>query len=230
MLSVLTLIAWTLLGYILPKYTVIPTMSFILRENFSQSFWISLAQIIFYIVSVALTVFVAHKFIKKWRTNRTELGLKGLPTWTDIGLSCVGLVAYFILAYLLTQLFSLLPFFDASEAQETMYDSYLFGIDRLFAIIAIVFVAPVAEEIVFRGWLYGKLRAKIPGKLSLVISIFIVSLLFGILHGQFNVAVNVFAMSVIMCLMRETTGTIYSGILLHILKNAIAFYLVFVMV
>ena len=59
------------------------------------------------------------------------------------------------------------------------------------------------------------------------LAIFLVSLLFGVVHLQWNVGVNVFAMSVVLCGLREITGTIYSGIVLHILKNGIAFYILY---
>ena len=38
-----------------------------------------------------------------------------------------------------------------------------------------------------------------------------------------------FALSIVLCGLREITGTIHAGILLHMLKNGIAFYLLFVM-
>ena len=48
------------------------------------------------------------------------------------------------------------------------------------------------------------------------------------MHGQWNVGINVFAMSIVLCVMREITGSIYSGILLHMLKNMLAFYLLYI--
>ena len=92
------------------------------------------------------------------------------------------------------------------------------------AFISLVVVAPVAEELIFRGWLYGKLRAKIPA----IPAMLVVSILFGIVHGQWNVGVTVFVMSIAMCTLREITGTIWGGILIHILKNGIAFYFLYV--
>ena len=85
-------------------------------------------------------------------------------------------------------------------------------------------IAPIAEEVVFRGWLYGKFRSKMPAYLSIVL----VSALFGLMHGQWNVGINVFCLSIVLCLLREVTGTIWSGIVLHMLKNGLAFYLLFV--
>ena len=157
------------------------------------------------------------------QTNREELGLKGTPTWIDIGLAPVGFILYFLLATLLVGIFSRFDWFDVTETQNVGYDNLYSAFDRIVAFIALVVIAPIAEEIIFRGWLYGKLRAR----LSLVPAIILVSALFGFLHGQWNVGINVFALSIILCLQREITGTIYSGIVLHMLKNGIAFSLLY---
>ena len=97
----------------------------------------------------------------------------------------------------------------------------------------LVVVAPIAEELIFRGWLYGKLRLLLSSKLSnnasMILSIILVSVLFGMVHMQWNVGVNVFALSVVLCGLREITGTIYAGILAHMLKNGIAFYLLYIL-
>ena len=55
------------------------------------------------------------------------------------------------------------------------------------------------------------------------------SILFGVVHMQWNVGVNVFAMSVVLCGLREITGTIYSGILVHMIKNGLAFYYLYIL-
>jgi membrane protease YdiL (CAAX protease family) len=54
------------------------------------------------------------------------------------------------------------------------------------------------------------------------------SVLFGLIHGQWNVGVDVFVLSMVACSLREVTGSIWAGILLHMLKNALAFYIIFV--
>ena len=92
--------------------------------------------------------------------------------------------------------------------------------------IALVFIAPIAEEILMRGWLYGKLRTKLKAPLAILL----VSLVFALLHGQWNVGVTVFSLSLVLCTLREITGTIWSGIILHMLSNGIAFYLLYVAV
>lgn len=165
--------------------------------------------------------------------NRKVLGLWDWPTWTDIGLAPVGFIVYYILAAVLVSLFSLFPWFDVSEVQNVGFSYYVGGFDRVIAFITLVVVAPIAEEVIFRGWLYGKMREKIAAEysnvVSMIVSILLVSLLFGIVHFQWNVGVNVFALSIVLCGLREITGTIYAGILLHMLKNGVAFWLLFMM-
>jgi len=56
----------------------------------------------------------------------------------------------------------------------------------------------------------------------------VTSLVFAAVHGQWNVAIDTFALSLVLCALREVTGTIWAGILLHMFKNAIAFYVLFI--
>ena len=165
-------------------------------------------------------------WVLKKKTTRDELGLRGLPTWLDLLLAPVGLVVVMIVAGILTTIMvAILPSVDWQQAQEVGFHGlYDFG-EHLLAFICLVIIVPVCEEIVFRGWLYGKLRVRLPAAPAMLI----VSLLFGIMHGQWNVGVTVFAMSLGMCAMRELTGTIWSGVILHMIKNGIAFYALFVL-
>ncbi len=175
-------------------------------------------------VVTALVIIVGGRLFGKSRTKRDELGLHGLPTWTDVLLSPIGLIVSLIAGAVLTALLMLImPQVDWQQTQDVGFSGlYALG-DYMVAFICIVVLAPVAEEIMFRGWLYGKLR----GRLSAVPAILITSALFGIMHGQMNVGVVVFAMSVVMCISRELTGTIWAGILIHMIKNGLAFYYLF---
>lgn len=205
------------------------------RENLSLPLWNAVYQALIYAITLALIIGApillskrkTPKKVVKWaktlKTDREELGLKGLPTWTDIGLAPVGLLVYFLAGAGLVAVFRLFPWFDAVEAQDVGFNGIYASTDRIIAFIALVVIAPVAEEIIFRGWLYGKLR----NRLKIIPAMLIVSVLFGVLHGQWNVGVNVFALSLVLCGLREITGTIYAGMIVHILKNALAFYLLY---
>ena len=181
--------------------------------------------VVVYALCMVLSIGLPWWVLKK-KTTRDELGLRGLPTWLDLLLAPVGFVVVMIVAGILTTIMmAILPSVDWQQTQEIGFHGlYDFG-EHLLAFICLVIIAPICEEIVFRGWLYGKLRVR----LTAVPAMLIVSALFGIMHGQWNVGVTVFAMSLGMCAMRELTGTIWSGVILHMIKNGIAFYALFVL-
>ena len=254
--GVLGLLVWVGVSVIVSQIVVGRVMVWILGvETILQPVPMALYSAFSYLLAMVLVIFVPPRVSVGWKivnskgkeikgkkepkeAGRELLGLKGWPTWTDIGLAPVGFIVYILLAAVVTALFTwmntagIFPWFEAEQAQELGFSAGLVGMDRVVAFITLVVVAPIAEEIIFRGWLYGKLRAKFSGAVSevagMILSILLVSVLFGIVHMQWNVGVNVFALSVVLCGLREFTGTIYSGIILHMIKNGFAFYLLYV--
>lgn len=213
------LLAWAFAAFYLSQCIVAyPLLWAFGKEWLGSSIGLFVYTLISYVLAVILIIPVPRLINEKLKTNRDELGLNGLPTWTDIGLAPIGYIAATLLALGLISIFSYFPWFNAVENQDVGISLINTGWDRALAFVRLVVIAPIVEELVFRGWLYGKLRAKV----AMPIAIFLVSLLFGIVHGQWNVGVNVFAMSIILCGLREVTGTIYAGILMHMIKNAIA--------
>lgn len=223
-LLALGLTAWTGASVIAGQLIVGYPMIWILGQKFEEPLWTTVYTALAYTVGLLLCIFIPIKISKKLRTSKEELGLIGLPTWTDLGLAPIGFIVYLFGAAALTAIFSFFPWFVVDQVQDTGFSNLFSAPDRIIAFVSLAIIAPIAEEIIFRGWLYGKLRARF----NLPISMLLVSILFGILHGQWNVGVNVFAMSLVLCGLREITGTIWSGIILHIIKNAIAFYLLYV--
>ena len=231
---VIALVAWVWLCIYLAQLLTYLAFKWLINTFYLETGTIlqSIYSCLTYIIALAIMLGVPALLRKRFKnfpllekTSREELGLKGLPTWTDILLSPIGFVIQLVLSATLVTLFSMLfSWFNAAEAQEVGFsDLYTVG-DKIIAFIIIAVVAPIAEEIIFRGFLYGRLRKQ----LNLPVSILVVSLLFAVLHGQWNVGVNVFAVSIVLCSLREITGTIYSGTLVHIIKNAVAFYLLFI--
>ena len=225
-LQIIFLILWVFSSVVVSQVVVGLLMVLLLgQERACEPIWSGVYSVLSYGVSLFLTFLVLPKLSKKYQTSREELGISGWPTWTDIGLAPVGLIASLILAAGLTAIFSLIPWFNATEAQDTGFSIMMSGGERVVAFVILVVVAPVVEELIFRGWLYGKLRARA----GVAISTLITSLLFGVMHFQWNVGVTVFALSVVLCALREITGTIYAGILTHMLKNGVAFFLLYVL-
>ena len=231
---------WVALALLLTQFLTAFPLRY-LSDYLSRAGLQTLYAALSYTLAAALIVFGGQKLVKSWKTSRTELGLTGLPTWTDLGLAPVAFIVYLFLAAALTSaMSSFFPWFDASQAQDVGYNYLSTGLDKVLAFTSLCLIAPFFEELIFRGWLYGKLRALIKFQkpashpklrlfLSALVPTFLTSFLFGLLHLQWNVGINVFAMSLILCLLREITGTIYSGILLHVIKNTIAFVILYIL-
>lgn len=232
--SILALLVWCFAGVVAGQLLVVWPMYWILgKEQLSQPVWSAVYSALAYVVSLLIIILIPIALFKKWHITRKDLGLDKLPTWTDIGLAPIGFIASILIATGLESIFRIFPWYDATAAQDVGFSFYLSGFDRVIAFVTLVIIAPIAEEIIFRGWLYGLIRKKTSSKMadiwSVILSSFLVSLLFGLVHFQWNVGVNVFAMSLVLCVMREITGTIYSGILMHMVKNGVAFWLLYVM-
>ena len=181
------------------------------------NWFMTLFSAIVYALSLAIIIGIPWRFMKI-KTTRDELGLRGLPTWTDLLLAPVGFLVVLVLIMVL-RLF--LPSVDWNQKQENIQFNDFQNIGNyLLAFFCLVVLAPIAEEIIFRGWFYGKLRAR----MAALPAILIVSVLFGVVHLQLNVALTVAAMSAVMCVSRELTGTIWTGILIHMINNDFAFY------
>ena len=177
---------------------------------------------------VAYMIIIALLLAGAWRLRQTlsrhDMGLWRLLDWRDIGLGIVGVLAYFVLTVLLLTIARSIPGFDINQVQN-MGLGKLYSYDLLMAFLVLVIATPFFEELLFRGILYGRLRSlRLPWWLAAII----ISALFGAAHMQWNVAVDVFALSLVMCVLREKTESIWAGFLVHVIKNFVAFYVVFV--
>ncbi|MFM9149381.1 MAG: lysostaphin resistance A-like protein, partial [Solirubrobacterales bacterium] len=89
-----------------------------------------------------------------------------------------------------------------------------------FQILLIVFLAPFAEEIAFRGLLFGGLRRRLP----MIPAALIGGLFFGLLHfstGWSAVPVLIF-LGTLFAILYEKTGSLWPPIILHAINNGFA--------
>ena len=199
---------------------LINAVNWSINENVAQT----VCMVISYALALGVLILVAKKIFSA-QVTRDSLGLRGLPTWTDILLSPVGYIVSLLGAGAIVYVMQLiLPVVNWSETQDVGFNNVVSSMDRIITFVALVILAPLMEELIFRGYLYSRLR----GKMSALPAIILVSVLFGVMHGQWNVGIVVGVMSVVLCIAREMTGTIYAGILMHMIRNGIAFYMLYV--
>lgn len=217
------------MGFVVAQVVVVVGLEFLRwikvpLQNFNEATFNTVVGALIYALAIFIVIGVPW-LIKKKRTTRKDLGLQRLPSWLDIALVPAGAISYLILTAVVSTLgLFFLRFVDYSQVQNTGFSGISPGLEYILAFITLVIVAPVAEEVLFRGYLFGKLRKYAP----LWLAILITSILFAVVHFQWNVGLDVFALSIVLCLLRVVSGSLWPSILLHMLKNGLAFYLLFI--
>ena len=188
---------------------------------------------IVYGLAIVLVIWLPWR-IKKSKTTRDDIGLTGPLSWLDIGLTPVVMIGYMILSGIVISVASSMLPIDMNQSQALPVDASMLVTNWQYvvAFLMLVILAPVGEELLFRGYLYGKLRKSAP----IWVAVLVTSLTFGLAHLwtggdgplQWAVAIDTFVLSLVMCSVREYTGAIWITIFMHMTKNGLAFYLLFV--
>ena len=90
--------------------------------------------------------------------------------------------------------------------------------DRIAVIVMAVVVAPVAEELIFRGYLYPVAK-RYAGPF---VATMVTSLLFAVLHGHAASVPALFTLAVCLSLAYEKTGTLLVPMVMHAVFNAVS--------
>lgn len=89
--------------------------------------------------------------------------------------------------------------------------------------LAAAVIAPIAEEIMFRGFLYRLLRKRLPTWAAVPIS----AAFFAVLHGIPPLIPMLFFLGVVFALVVEHTRSLYCSIILHAVQNSVALLALF---
>ncbi len=221
--------AWVLLAYVASNLIIAGLLWLLnvahvpLDEALRPAVFQTVVAATVYILSIAIAIGVPYA-VKQRKTTLETLGMTRLPSWSDIGLAPVTFIAYLLVVTTIVALITVwFPGFQPDQAQDIGFSVFGSRLDNMLAFLTLVVLAPIAEEVLFRGYLYGKLKRHIP----VIWAAIATSLLFGLVHLQWNVGVDVFILSLFLCGLRSLTGSIWAGVLVHMIKNGIAYYILF---
>lgn len=175
-----------------------------------------------------LTILMLASFLRIRKARLQSLGLMR-PRMNDIIYAVSGFAIYFVLVSLGEKL---IPWVDFKQQQELGFNTGVSGIGLAVVFFSLVILVPVVEEVVTRGFLYSGLRSK----LRVLPAAIITCMLFGLAHLQpgtgnpllWAAAVDTFLLSAVLVSLREMTNSLIAPIMLHMLKNGIAFTFLFV--
>jgi uncharacterized protein len=174
------------------------------------------------VVQDLMLVLVALGFAATVRRPRpSHFGLRRTRFWRATGWTVLALATF----YAFSAVYGILV--QPEGEQSTLRD---LGVDRSFlafaaAAVLVIGLAPIAEEVFYRGFFYGALRTRFPTWLATTIA----GLVFGALHytgpQTLDLLPSLVVLGVLFCLLYEVTGSLWPSIALHTFNNGVAFAL-----
>lgn len=188
-------------------------------------------QFVLFLLIESITLLIIYAFLKRRKLTFKDIGL-GAFKGSYIGRAVIVFLIYFGVLIFVTGLLGQLTSINTEQEQQIGFDHATGTAQLVMVFLSLAILPPLAEEILMRGFLYTGLRKR----LSVVRSTLIVSILFGVLHLQlgsgapplWTAAIDTFILSLFLCYLREKTGSIWAGIIVHFLKNSLAFLFLFV--
>lgn len=191
------------------------------------------AQFLTVVLVIGAMMAIVAAFLHSRKVKWARLGLVQ-PELRDVWYALIGYVVYFVAFILISQIVAnFVPAFDIEQEQEVLFDKATTG-GSLWLIFASLVVLPsIVEEILFRGFLYSGLRTRWPK----IVAALVASVLFAAVHLQFGsgnallwiAALDTLILSMILVYIREKTGSLIGPILVHFIKNGLAFMLLFLL-
>lgn len=192
----------------------------------------TLGQFSYILIVEGLTLGAIYLFLKKYHTDFKIIGLKR-PRPRDAIYGLAAAPAYYIL-YLITvaAVSHFVPSFNINQSQDIGFTNVHGAAQLVVTFISLVILPPITEEIMVRGYLYSSLKKGLPT----VAAVIMTSLIFASAHlpeggaagPLYIAAVDTFILSLVLIYLREKTGSLWAGITLHAIKNAVAFIALFV--
>jgi len=196
--------------------------------------WLSTvtAQFWYVLFAEALTVAAVWWFLHLRKSGLRTIGWRRLRLG-DVGMAIGGYLVYFFLyAVLLGIATQVFPSLNVNQKQQLGFDNPTGTINLILTFFSLVVLPPLAEETVFRGFVFTGMRTKFR-PLGAAIG---TSLLFAVAHLEFGsgqpllwtAALDTFILSLVLCYLRQKTDSLWPGILVHAGKNSLAFWVLYI--
>lgn len=184
-------------------------------------------QFFYILVAEGLAAGLVIWLVRRQGFSLSVIGLGRRPKVSDVWRGALGFAAFYALLIIAGIAVNLISPNINNEQQDLGFNNINNGAENLLAFISLVVLPPLGEETLVRGYLYSGLRKA----WRFWPAVLVTSLLFGAAHLEFGsggplvwaAAVDTFLLSIVLCFLRERTGALYAGMLVHMLNNLIAF-------
>jgi len=190
------------------------------------------AQFLYILIAESATVGLVYLSLRFIRHSLRDIGL----TKPHFKYAAYALIAYPVYLGLFVALLFVLQHLtpiNVNQTQNIGFNSVHGTYQLILTFISLVILPPIAEEVLFRGYLFEGLKKTMP----IVVAALLTSVLFASAHlpeggsaGPLWIgAVDTFILSLVLTFLKQKTKSLWSGIILHALKNGIAFVSLFIL-
>jgi hypothetical protein len=183
-------------------------------------------QFFYLLVAEGLLALSAIYIVKKRGLKLSIIGLGRRFKLRDIGWAAIGFVAVIVLLIIASGLVNLFSPSINNQQQNVGFNDISGSTNSILAFIALVILPPLGEETLMRGYLFSGLRKF----WRFVPAVLVTSLLFAAPHlleansgVLWAAGIDTFLLSLVLCFLRERSGALYAGMMVHMLNNLIAF-------
>lgn len=160
-------------------------------------------------------------FYLMWRLDRDKYPLKQVDmpdfSWAVLALIgasvCVGL-NYFLNMFMPKEILN-----TFEETSEVLWNDDT----SILSFVSVVLVAPLTEELMFRGLIYTRLRLMLKAPYTILITAF----LFGLFHENLLQFIYAFVIGLILAYMMEAYRNLWAPIMVHAAANLISWLLTY---
>lgn len=213
------------------------------------------AQFAYLIIVESFTVFAVLYLLKFFKADKKSIGLRK-PRWKDLLWAVIAAPIYYVIYIIVVAIISSLDKgFNVSNGQNVGFNDVHGVAELVVTFISLVILPPIAEEILVRGFLYsslkkgmlniklfhnsqpqtGKKGGKLHRALPTIVAAILTSVIFASAHLPEGTSgllwigfVDTFILSMVLIFLREKTGGLWSGMIVHALKNGVAFFVLYV--
>ena len=150
------------------------------------------------------------------------LGFRKINIWQALGWAIMLMVAIYGVNILYQYLIAAFHLNIQTNDQVLLQQSKYAPLSVYASLLVATFVAPICEEVFFRGFLFMGLARGMPVGWAIVIS----SLLFAIAHGDPGSFIVLCVIGLALAFLRWRTQSLWPGILLHTLNNGLGALLI----
>jgi CAAX protease family protein len=149
------------------------------------------------------------------RPAPSQFGLRGAAPKFTAQIAALGALAYFLFSVVYQAVVQ--PHNPQKVVEDIGADTSKFLL--VVGAVVVIAVAPVCEELFFRGVLFTVLRQRMPLWPAALID----GVLFGFVHGSLVIVPVLAFLGLMFCWVYERTGSIFPTIALHALNNTVAY-------